>query len=402
MSNRPQPVNLAMVGPHETTVPMAAAYLAGVDGGRGYLIDTTERAVEGDTGLVALTARMVGVSRGPDGEFTLRLVAADGDDVTVDCDVLLVDPGRTDTRFWEPALTALGLLTVSREAAELLDGRGCVAVGDTAFVVDLRGESSVDGVYLVRDDGPARLRPIGRSAGDQRRQHTRDRIIYDLIWSKERVRLPDPDVVRLLETAESEFGGMSRVRFLDLGCGRGRHALYAGERGARVIAVDHSARATKGVRAAAAAAGTNVDVCTDDLVTWVRDYRGKAEVIVCVCVIHHVSPDPDEVARTLRNMAELLVPGGYLQVALLTGIRYGDHPPPPGRLMLTPAEGHDLLTSALGHLELVDKACEFRRQEDVIHVDNDRQQLVVGAYESVRVTEIFRAPGMGRTQDVIG
>jgi SAM-dependent methyltransferase len=59
--------------------------------------------------------------------------------------------------------------------------------------------------------------------------------------------------------------GLPPARALDLGCGRGRHALWLAERGWRVTAVDGSPAAISIVNASAARRGVRLDARVADL-----------------------------------------------------------------------------------------------------------------------------------------
>ena len=82
---------------------------------------------------------------------------------------------------------------------------------------------------------------------DHSSQTERDRMVYDAIWKREPPGSSPPHgpVVELLDRIELRPGDT----FVDLGCGTGRNALFAADRGYRVVAIDHSSRATEQLQA---------------------------------------------------------------------------------------------------------------------------------------------------------
>ena len=363
----------------------------------------TYLSTAGRTARICMTNTVSAVRAEPSTGFVVRICEDGGTPVEFGCRALVIAPAEDQQSFWQQSLRELGLVTVSAEVARLLGSRCQMTIADTIFAHDLQAESSTTGVFLLPATPSSaitseQLAELGRNAGRRLAEHTaaesrqssRDRIIYDVIWSRERDRDPDPEFAELLSDAKKTFRDLSTVQLADLGCGRGRHALYAARQGVRAIAVDHSARATESLRADAEAAGLSLDVRTTDLADWTTRYEAKVDIVACICAIHHVSPDPQRIAGILREMAQLLAPDGYLLIALLTDINYGDHPAPAGRLMITEAAGRELLASALGHLELEYLHREFSHQDDIIHLDQDRGELTAGFYESVRLTALFR------------
>lgn len=352
-----------------------------------------------DPRVAEVFGTVIGVELREEGGVRMRLSIADKI-VESEFDAFVVEIDQLDADHWAAVLTGIGAVTHSPEAARVLDGRGSVLVGGTRFAVDMHWQSSVDRVFLLPAAEVPESNPLKRGiavgtslvalAKGSVSQHFRDRIIYDLLWSVDRVRLPDHEVEDVLRRAAETFGGIDAVRFLDLGCGRGRNALYAAAQGAQVTAVDHSTRAVTKLRRHAAAVNQEIRLCATDMVEWARKHQERAEVVISICAVHHASPDPSEIARILRDMADLLVPGGFLLIALLTDISYGDQPPPPGRLMVTADEGEALLTRALHDLKLLDIHRLHRRDDDVVHFNVARHELGVSYYEAVRVTALLR------------
>lgn len=332
--------------------------------------DWPPAALAADRRVSSLDGEVIGIDR-TGGRFRLAVRTPDGD-VTVDTAALGVACGDARLPVWQAWLHRLGAL-----------GR------PGGIEVDMHGQSSVDRLFMIESDDPRA--PGRRLAAGTGRQSGQDRMIYDLIWSRDRDRRPDPEVVDLVDRA-TDASGDRRPVFVDLGCGVGRNALFAAAKGMRVIAIDHSARAIDKLRATAHDLDLAVDAIEGDFVAWLDGTDVTADVIACVSSVHHVSPDSAEVTRVLRRAAGLLVPGGRCFVALLTEIRYGELPPPPGRLMVSAADGEALLRAAFAGLDLAGLRREFNRQDDVVLMDNAKGEFVRSFHECVKISARFRRP----------
>lgn len=139
---------------------------------------------------------------------------------------------------------------------------------------------------------------------------------------------PDPTLVR-------EAGGLSPGRALDLAAGDGRNAIWLAGRGWRVTAVDFSAVAIERARAAAAAAGAEVEWLEADLLAWSPPER--AFDLVTLVFLHL---PPDERRAVYAGAAAAVRPGGTLLVVGhdLTNLTDGSGGPQDPAVLFTPAE----------------------------------------------------------------
>ena len=111
----------------------------------------------------------------------------------------------------------------------------------------------------------------------------------------------------------AEVADLPRGRALDAGCGHGSDALWLAARGWQVTGVDFSATALSHARAAAEAAGAEIEWIEGDLATWAPQ-PGHYDLVVCLYV--HVAGSVEE---TVRRMASGVAPGGTL-------LMVGHHP----------------------------------------------------------------------------
>ncbi|MER5899502.1 class I SAM-dependent methyltransferase [Streptomyces mirabilis] len=113
--------------------------------------------------------------------------------------------------------------------------------------------------------------------------------------------------------------GTGPRRIVDLGCGTGAGTLALLERfpEAQLTAVDLSAAHLNRLRAKAAAAGAadRVRIVRADLDATAWPELGTPELVWASASMHHM-PDPD---RTLRQVHDLLAPGGLFAVVELAG-----------------------------------------------------------------------------------
>ncbi len=363
-------VDAVVVGAGETAVATANAVLE-ADGDALVVIVGRDAGVRADPRLVVVDGEATGIERLPSGGFLLEVLTAGGTLCVSSGMVAIASPWCDHWRSW---LAELGAVPGTRASS------GHRKPGPAE--VDVHGESSVDGLFVVADDqAHAAGNRIARARGRRVRQSAQDRMIYDQIWSVHRERRPDPMVVTAVRRMSEEDG---RRRFVDLGCGVGRNALFAAAQGMDAIAVDHSARAVEQLRATAGKSGLRVQAHEMDFVTWLDDDQPLADIVACVAAVHHVDPDPVVVHGVLERIAALVAPGGYAHIALLTDIRYGDLPAPPGRMMISRAEGDALLASALRDLEPIESATVFVRHDDVVLMDVAKGEFARSFYESTR------------------
>jgi cyclopropane fatty-acyl-phospholipid synthase-like methyltransferase len=106
-----------------------------------------------------------------------------------------------------------------------------------------------------------------------------------------------------------------RARCLDLGCGQGRHTLFAARRGISVHAVDYSEVAASQLRKMTAEEGLPVEVESGD-VRGLRPDPGSYDGIFMVSFLSHL--DPADVRPIVDRALEWLKPGGQVYVEAFT------------------------------------------------------------------------------------
>lgn len=109
---------------------------------------------------------------------------------------------------------------------------------------------------------------------------------------------PNPELVALVEDT-------APGRALDLGTGRGRHAIWLAQQGWRVVAVDFSPVGIEEARRQAAGAGVDVEWVVGDARTWVPAEGGFDLVVIAYLHLE---------AEALQRAASWLRPGGRLLV----------------------------------------------------------------------------------------
>lgn len=133
-----------------------------------------------------------------------------------------------------------------------------------------------------------------------------DRDEYDLVYG-ERDAAEHPGVVDLVLAIARPAEG---ARILDVGCGRGRHALGFARRGYRVTGLDLSARAIRQARERARDAALGVRFVQGDMREVVEP--GGFDLVVNLFTAFGYFEDPADHQRAVGAMAASLAPGGVL------------------------------------------------------------------------------------------
>lgn len=114
------------------------------------------------------------------------------------------------------------------------------------------------------------------------------------------------------------------ARILDVGCGTGRHAVELAKRGYRVTGLDISAGMLAQARAAAAAAGVELELVQGDATAF--DLGRRFDAAICLCegaftLIGSDDPIEHDLA-ILVNVRAALVPGARLVLTALNSMRH--------------------------------------------------------------------------------
>jgi SAM-dependent methyltransferase len=122
-----------------------------------------------------------------------------------------------------------------------------------------------------------------------------------------RAAVPAEATAAEIEFLVRDVGLRAGSRVLDVPCGSGRHSLPLARRGCRVTGLDVSAEAVAHARAAADAAGLDVDLRVGDLRALPADVR--ADAAICMGNAFGYLEHEGTVAF-LAGLADLLTPGG--------------------------------------------------------------------------------------------
>ncbi len=112
---------------------------------------------------------------------------------------------------------------------------------------------------------------------------------------------PSPELADLV-------AGLTPGLALDLGAGRGRHAIWLARQGWRVVAVDFSAVGLEQARMRAAEAGVDVEWVVGDARTW-EPPEGVQPDLVVIAYMHLEAEAMQRAATWLRPGGRLLVLG---------------------------------------------------------------------------------------------
>jgi 2-polyprenyl-3-methyl-5-hydroxy-6-metoxy-1,4-benzoquinol methylase len=216
----------------------------------------------------------------------------------------------------------------------------------------------------------------------------RDSLVYGNLWADPPNFRPSDTSVAMINELTADAND-SRPHLADIACGGGRHAIYAAENGCDVTAIDHNEVAVTGLRERAAS--LPVEVLRADLVDWVAGQHAKSfDAVICFDAIHHISSEIDDVDRSIRRMAGLLRPRGFLLITFLADVVFGNGERPPGRLELTAEKAAALLDAGTGSLETVKRA-QRDIERDVQSVTPKTGELAATTYRATRLLRLCRA-----------
>lgn len=117
----------------------------------------------------------------------------------------------------------------------------------------------------------------------------------------------------LFPTVESLLGEIAGRRVCDLACGQGRVARYLAELGARVTAIDLSAKLLAIARQHEAIEPRGITYLEDDAQSLTQVAEGAFDGVLC----HMALMDIPELAPTLQSVARVLRPGGWFVFSII-------------------------------------------------------------------------------------
>ena len=120
----------------------------------------------------------------------------------------------------------------------------------------------------------------------------------------------DTEATRLLDLIEATISPRPGARILDMGCGRGRHAIQLASRGFNVTGIDLSTRSIEAARQRAANEQVDVDFRVGDM----RDHvcEGCFDIVVNLFTAFGYFEDENEHVRALGAMSSAIAVGGWM------------------------------------------------------------------------------------------
>lgn len=219
-------------------------------------------------------------------------------------------------------------------------------------------------------------------------QSERDRLVYDEIWKREGDIAPAAGFRQLVELLAA---ALPDGLVADLGCGNGRHAVYAARHGLRAVGVDHSEEAVRQATRRAEDLGDRIEFRQGDAFAWLAAQPDDSlDAIVSFDMIHHRDSSERVAVAALHDMRRALRPGGYLLISLLCDISYSSAERPPGRLFVTADRGRELLAEAFaGDVGLADGR-EPVYIPGTVSLDPAHGSLVPTDYRATRLWQLIR------------
>ncbi len=133
-----------------------------------------------------------------------------------------------------------------------------------------------------------------------------DRAEYEIVYGHR----DDDEAAQLIDLVEKVVAPHSGARILDIGCGRGRHAIQFADRGYDVSGVDLSRQSIEDARARAADKGVQVHFEVGDMRTTFCE--GCADIVTNLFTAFGYFDNDDDNSAAISAMSSALVTGGWL------------------------------------------------------------------------------------------
>lgn len=199
-----------------------------------------------------------------------------------------------------------------------------------------------------------------------------DRDEYEVVYGHR----DEEEAARLIRLVETTLALRRGARILDIGCGRGRHAIQLAERGYDVTGVDLSPRSIADARERARKVGVSVDFRVGDMREPVAD--AAFNVAVNLFTAFGYFEDEPEHETALSAMSHSLKVGGWLVQDFLNAERV--------KRCLVPSDTRTVNDVTITQERFIAngrivKTIEMRRPEDVRSFRESVRLLEVGDFD---------------------
>ncbi len=209
----------------------------------------------------------------------------------------------------------------------------------------------------------------------------RDHIVYNAIWT-DGAHWEPAEAVRLMVQKLEKQNDDPLVA--DLGCGLGRHAVFAAQHGLRTLAVDRNPKALQRIQDASL--DLPITVIEQDLTAFIPSMSADSySGVILFDAIHHLGRTRTDMENILAAIRSSVRAHGLICVTLLCDIDYGAGDWPSNRFMTDEATATRLLRNAFSGWSVLRQKKSDVRFENILNYCSDQGGLVRTYYQATRV-----------------